>query len=140
MFCQLLSFNIRYLFKQIDSADFVNFILSLSHTTLSVSLALRMCVCLCERVSVFPGIHIVKCRIVSHQRISHQQAAIVLARSCVQAKYNHSQRRSANRGKVLQLLCIDRCIAVQCRISNGQIRSNHSRSTFVSVSSSMHTQ
>lgn len=38
-----------------------------------------------------------KCRIVSHQRISHQQAAVVLARSCVQAKYNHSQRRSAVR-------------------------------------------
>lgn len=63
-------------------------------------LCIDSCVCVCERVSVFPGLHAVKCRIVSHRRISHQQAAVVLARSCVQANYNHSQRLSAYRGKV----------------------------------------
>lgn len=96
MFCQFLSFYIRYLFKQIDSAVFVNFTCSLS--AFSASLAIGVYVC--ERVSVFRGFHAVKCRIVSHRRTSHQQAAVVLARSCVQANYNHSQRLSANRGKV----------------------------------------
>lgn len=76
--------NNKIVYKQIGRAVSPNVSFSLSGNARSLCLPLWLASRVC--VSVFSDLHVVRCRSVPHQRISHQQAAIVLARSCIRKK------------------------------------------------------